>query len=390
MSFLNYDIKLPQLIILAFFIILPFEMINHSLVYSLMELFFILSAINYSSQFKKIIKDPFFKGYLLIIMWCLIVTALSPVAKQSFKSTTQWFLPLLMIFPFYTQINLRAILRRYLWLPSLIILFQSIVLFIYFKFGIGVIDNSNYLSFIYYLNWEWTGKVYSSTLSLCLIVLICACEDNKIWRNSLCFINLVSGLLSYDRAFIFSLTILGLIALYLKNKHCISKTIKWIAVFGSIIAIVLLFYIVEHILNIDLHIVQRLAVYTYWLPKLFISPIHGVGVGIPSLQYYLQLYPVPQSLLEVDIGMKTHAHNLLLDIALTQGFVGVLIFVFVLIYLIWNTLQNRVNPLRYTFLYMIVVIFSKFMVDDRFEAHMMIVFWFFLLSAYLLSINKES
>lgn len=385
----NTELKSSQLIILAFLIIFPFEMINHSLVYSLMELFFVFAAINHFPQFKKIMKDPFFKGYLLIVIWCLIVTVLSPIAKQSFKSTTQWFLPLLMIFPFYTQMNLRSILSRYLWVPSIIVFIQSIVLLIYFKFGIDVIDKYSSLSFLYYLNWEWTGKVYSSTLALCLIVLICACEDNKFKRNVLCIINIIAGLISYDRAFIFSLVILGLTALYLKYHYRISKAVKLGIAVASILAIILLFFIVEYVLKLDLHVVQRFAVYEYWLPKLLLSPIHGVGVGIPSLQYYLQLYPVPANLLAIDIGMKTHAHNLFLDIALTQGFVGVIVFVSFFIYLIVVAVREKSNPLRYTFVYMVLAIFSKFMVDDRFEAHMMIVFWFFLLSAYMLSINKK-
>lgn len=389
MHFKTYNIGLSQLTILAFFIILPFEMVNHSIVYSLMELFFVFSAIRCYQQFGNVIKDPFFKCYLLVIVWCLIVTLLSPIYKQSLKSSTQWFLPLLMIFPLYTEDNLRAILRRYLWIPTIIVFIQSIVLFIYFKFGIDAIEKYTWLSMLYYLNWEWTGKVYSSTLSLCFIVLIYACIDNKFQRNILCLLNIVSGFLSCDRAFFFSLLILVMLAIYLRNRDRISKLIKISIVLGALFTIILSFLVVEYFLKIDLHVSQRFAVYTYWLPKLLISPIHGVGVGIPSLQYYLQLYPVPQNLLAIDIGMKTHAHNILLDVALTQGFVGAIIFISIFIYLVSVTLKNKQNPLCNSFIYMVTVIFSKFMVDDRFEAHMMIVFWFFLLSAYILSIDKK-
>lgn len=382
---LRNNLSADQLIILAFLLILPFEMVNHSLVYTLMELFFVNAVVRKHQQFRAALRSGFFKGYLLIVIWCLIVTWLSPVAKQSFKSTTQWGLPLLMFFPFYVQAGLRCILRRYLWLPTLIVFVQSIVLFIYFKFGENVINNNNMLHFLYFLNWEWTGKVYSSTIALCLIVLLYACEDNKMLRGILCGINLISGILCYDRAFIFSLLILALSFLYIKIRHKISVLMHLGAVLGALVVIGLCFYLIHNVLQLNLHIVERFAVYDYWLPKLFISPIHGVGVGIPSLQFYLHEYPVPQSLLNIDIGMKTHAHNVLLDIALTQGFVGLFIFVGFMGYLLYKTMQNRTNQFRYTFLFMVVAVFSKFMVDDRFEAHMMIVFWFFLLAAYMLS-----
>lgn len=384
---LNRNFQADQLIILAFLIIMPFEMVNHSLIYTLMELLFVNSAFMFYKQFPRAANDIFFKGYLLIVVWCLIVTCLSPVAKQSFKSTTQWFLPLLMFFPFYLQTNLYAILRRYLWLPTLILFLQSVVLFIYFKMGAHVITDNSVLNFLYFLNWEWTGKVYTSTIVLCLIVLTCSVIDNKLIRNILCGVNLASGILCYDRAFIFSLLILILLFIYLKIKHKISVLTHIGAIIGAIAVIGLSFFVVHNVLKLNLHIIERFAVYDYWLPKLLISPIHGVGVGIPSLQYYLLNYPVPQHLLDIDIGMKTHAHNVFLDIALTQGFVGLLIFVSFIGLLLCNTIRNRINPLRYTFLFMVVAVFSKFMVDDRFEAHMMIVFWFFLLSSYTLSLR---
>jgi hypothetical protein len=374
-----------KLLILSFFIVFPFEMVNHSLVYSLMELLVLNSVFFSGTVLKFALRDIFFRSYLIVILWCLVVTLLSPVPKVSLKGSSEWTLPLLMFLGLYSISDLQNILARYLWIPTLIVLVQSIVLFIYFKFGLAVIDNHNVLRFIYFLNWEWPGKVYSSTISLCLIVLICVCCKNKMTKISLCAINVVAGIISYNRAFVFSLILMALLYLYLNIRSEKINRIKNKLIIFAVIVFIALIFIANNLLGINLHIIERVAVYDYWLPKLWLSPFYGIGVGLNSLQYYLKIYPIPGYLFSIDEGMRVHSHNLFIDIALTQGFIGLGVFLWCIGTLIYVTIRSSNAKQRYTFLFMVVAIFSKFMFDDVIEGHKLVVFWFFLIVAYLIS-----
>ena len=386
-SLLDKNLR-DKLLILSFFIVFPFEMVNHSLVYLLLELLVLNAILSSGRMVKQALSDTFFRRYLLIVLWCLIVTLLSPIWKISLKGSSEWVLPLLMFLGLYSINDLKGILARYLWIPTLIVLAQSVVIFIYFKFGVEVIDRYNFLRFMYFINWEWPGKVYSSTISLCLIVLICTCCQNKISKMTLCSINIIAGIISYNRAFVFSLILMVLLYLYLNISSDKVNRVKNKLIICAGIILASLVFIVNSLLGINLHIIERIAVYDYWLPKLWLSPFYGIGVGLNSLQYYLKIYPIPEYLFKIDDGMRVHSHNLFIDLALTQGFIGLVIFLWCIGTLIYSTVCSSSAKLRYTFLFMVVAIFSKFMFDDVFEGHKLAVFWFFLIVGYLISMPR--
>lgn len=371
---------------LAFFVWFPFHMVNHTLVYFTMEMFGLYGLLTIKD--KNGYSDVFFKGYLFIICWCAIVTIFSPNLKLSLKCTTQWTLPILM-FLGLRNFDVKIYIRKYIWISIVITLMQSIVLYIYFHYGLPGVFKNDFFGLMYYLNWEWTGKVFSSTIALCLIICALFVIENKRSRNTLIIVNIIAGSISNDRMFFFSLALMIVVYLFIRFKRLIPFSLSILIVPFGFLVLFISGYILNYIIGVNLNIMARFAVYAYWLPKLFISPIYGVGVGIPSLHYYLQKFPVPEKLLRVDVGMTSHAHNVFLDIALTQGFVGLAIFIGFLILIIVKSIRNTTNPDRFMVLYMIIAIFSKFMVDDRFDGHNMITFWFFIIISYIISCRKK-
>ncbi len=380
--FVKKEIFLESLLysaMVGFFISLNFQTINHQFIYISTELLALYGFFKF--HINELKKYSFIKYYTLIILWCIIVTLHSPVIKDSFKGLTHWILPIFLCFGLCAVGNLKDYIVRLIWIPTCLAFILSIILFRFWHNGIDSVQNNTIYNFLYFLNDEWPGKVYTSTINLCLIIFILKFIRNKTYKYSLFIINFVSGALTYDRAFYFSFVLIFLLYFFLERYRITRKLFITSSV--SIFSIVVLLAVVLHLFGIDLHYQQRFAVYTYWLPKLLLFPITGVGVELKSLQYIVINYPVPDDLLFIDRGMLYHSHNVFVDIALTQGFIGLMFFL-IMLYKMNKEVIQLGGQYRFVTLYMCVAIFSKFMVDDRFDGHNMIVFWFFILSSYII------
>jgi hypothetical protein len=375
-KFVNY---LLYTAIVGLFISLNFQTVNHQFIYISCEMIALFGIARINRKWLK--SDVFIRYYSFIIVWCIIVTLNSPVIKTSFKGLTHWLLPILLYVGLYSVDDLRERIIKILWVPTLIAFVQSVVLFQYFHYGLESVQNNMLSNFFYFVNDEWPGKVFTSTINLCFIIFALSFIKHKTYRHTIVVINFLSGILTYDRAFFFSSVLVLLLYFFLEKYKPTRKLM--ITCFLSVIGLIFFMAVSLHLLGIDLHYKERFAVYDYWLPKLLISPIFGTGVELKSLQYILLNYPIPQKLLEIDKGMLYHSHNMFIDIALTQGFVGLFLFIL----LIYKMNQNVIclnGRYRFTALYVCMAIFTKFMVDDRFDSHNMIVFWFFILSAYVI------
>ncbi len=380
----NYKAEIQLISVLIFFGCMAFIDRTRAISYTALE---ILAAYNIFSRVgKNIAYDKFFLHYGLIVVWAVIVTLLSPVAHTSFIALRYWLLPIVIFASLYDFDILHAI-RRYLWIPSITLLFANIVLFIYWSGGEQLLTTNKIYAFCYYIIGGWTSKIYTSTVVLCLIIFIWCYFESSKYKNLLLIINLVSGLLSYDRMFWFSLAIIMVAYLFVEKYKLSAK--KIFGMLFTMIASIIIIALILNYLGMDLHYKERFATYEYWFSVAHVSPVYGIGVGRDSLYYFYNThYPVPSNIFLRNPFTPYTSHNFFLDLLLTQGFIGLSIYLFVLFQINSYSIKFASNvKYKYVTFYISLAVYSKFLVDNQLDNRKILIFWFFIITSYLISTN---
>ncbi len=124
----------------------------------------------------------------------------------------------------------------------------------------------------------------------------------------------------------------------------------------------------------------RLTAWGYWLDKAAESPLRGNGYGKKQLK---QVH-TPEGrarIASVGEALLTHAHNLVIDIALQTGMVGLALFFWLIATLVRAYWQRRsdgdaeVRCVALAGLLLVLMLFGKNFTDDFFENPMTLVFW---------------
>lgn len=385
-SLINKRNSLQFLSVIVFLVLLTFIDRTHQASYILFQVVAVLNL--FLLPRKKIFCDKFFIYYGLVLCWGIVVTILSPVAHDSFIALRYWLLPLVLFVALYDA-DLISILKKSLWVPSVLLLIANIVLFMYWTSN-GAVYSSTGVVYqkLYYLIGDWTSKIYTSTVVLCILVFVWFYLEKSIHRNILIIMNLISGLLSYDRMFWFSLAII-LICYYFLEKIKLSFC-KIIFLLVSIIISIVLIALLLHYIGMDLHYKERFATYQYWFSVVHVSPVVGIGVGRDSLQhFYGHFYPVSAELIARNPFTPYTSHNFFLDLQVSQGVIGLLIYMIMLTKINITSYKNAIvknNKYEFVTLYITLAIFTKFLVDNQLDNRKVLVFWFFIVASYL--INK--
>ncbi len=309
---------------------------------------------------------------------------------KSLLSLRYWLLPFFVYVALYDY-DILPLIKKYIWIPSIFLFLDDIVLFIYWHSnGASPLIKTHLYQLGYYLMGDIFYKVYTSTVIICILIFIWFYIEKSIYKTSLIILNLISGILSYDRMFIISLLIVILSYIFLeKLKFSLKKMILFLFITSITISVITLFLI---LIGMDLHINDRLGIYSYWLPKVLVSPIIGVGVGKNCLQtFFLTHYPPSAQLLAEHSALQWTSHNFFLDLLLTQGIVGLVIYLLALYKITYTSFQYAIyNNIKYKFVtfYIIIGIFSKFLVDNSMDDRPILVFWFFIICSYLINKNK--
>lgn len=368
-------------ILLVFLFFLSFPLIDAGSTVSYLS--FEIIALLYLRDFiaYKQYKDVFFKYYSLVLVWAIVVTLLSVDRHRSFISLRFWVIPLI-VYIAIVNMNIKRLFSYYVWIPTILLLCENIVLFIFWsKFSYLFVEYP-VLKQVMVGFGDWFVKIYTSTVVLCILIGVYFFIKPSKNRNILLAVNFISAFLSYDRAFWFSLLLILLIYLMIeKFKLSIINLCKYLVVL--IVSLLILAFIMQFI-GMDLHYKERFATYSYWLSVVHVSPIYGIGVGRDSLHYYATSYPVPEYIMKINPFTPFTSHNFFLDLLVTQGAVGVILFLMLLYKINVYAIKTNINAEhRYVTLYMTIAIFSKFLVDNQFDNRKIFIFWFFILMGYL-------
>lgn len=367
-----------------FFMCVPLVDISGQISYLPFEIISLLYIKDFIAD--KNYKDDFIIWYSLVFVCGIVVTILSVNPHRSYLSLRYWFIPFL-VYVTLSKINIRKVFSFYIWIPTILFLLENIILFIYWSKFSYLFNEYPILNSIMVSFGDWPAKIYTSTVVLCMIIGIYFLMAKSKNRSALLLVNFISAFLSYDRAFWFSLLLIILFYLMLeKLKLSFSNVIKFICVL--IISMVVL-SLIMHLIGMDLHYKERFATYEYWLSIVRVSPIYGIGVGRDILYYYVDNYPIPNNILETNPFTKYTSHNFFLDLLVTQGFIGLIIFIIALCKINLSAIRNCVNvKYKYVSVYMTIAVFSKFLVDNQFDNRRLAVFWFFIIMGYLCSRRK--
>lgn len=376
--------KFPVFIISLFFVGFPFIDVVGQMSYLPFEIIAMLYF--HSFVVRKGYLDTFFVWYLLVIFWGVIVTLLSVDVHHSFTSLRYWIIPL-FLYVSLSYINLKQIFSVYIWVATIILLIENVILFLYWSKYAYLFTSYPFLSTALIFIGDWPAKIYTSTLVLCMLVGIYFIIEPSKNKNVLLLTNLISAFLSYDRAFWFCLLFIIILYILLESVGVSFKNlIKWCLISLSLLFMLFIFM---YYMKMDLHVKERFATYEYWFSVIHVSPFYGVGVGRDALQYYIANYPVPTKILKINPFTVYTSHNFFIDLLVTQGIIGLIIFILMLYKINAAAIKLNVVPkYKYVTLYMTVAVFSKFLVDNQFDNRKMFVFWFFILLGYCLSRNS--
>lgn len=374
-------------ILLLFFVAFPFIDSSGFLSYLPFEVLTFLYINDFFS--KKQYRDVFFKYYMLLIIWATIVSILSVDRHLSFIALRYWLIPL-FVYVSLVNSDIRTIFCRYVWFPTILLFIINLVLFMWW-FSEGsksLFVSYPVLSYLLLFSGDWFVKIYTSTVVLCILIAIFFILSPSRNRTILLLVNLVSAFLSYDRAFWFSLLVIIVLYIMLEKVKMSLRAFIYTVLVGVFALLVLAVFM--YLLKMDLHVKERLATYSYWISMLKISPIYGVGVGRDSLHYYVVNYPIPESILQTNPFTPFTSHNFFLDLILTQGIIGLILFIVFLYKIITASIKQSTNvKFKYMSLYMVIAIFSKFLVDNQFDNRKIFIFCFFILCGYLLSVKNK-
>lgn len=357
-----------QLFALVLFMSIPFVHINHTIIYICMEAICLYGILNFN---RTIFNDVFFKYYLWFIGWCIIVTILSVKPMWSFKALTTIMVPPLILLGLYDGCFIKYV-NRFLIVCSIIVFLISLSFCLTFYFNI------NFMPFKL-LDAYGGGRITSSTLSLCIICY--TMFFNKSYRSKIFIIsiNVLSGLILKEGAFIFTLFISGFLywAIVVKNIAVYKIIISILVIIGAIQFLLL------NVLHFNLHIYERLHIYSYWLDKIFYSPVRGIGLGLKlESSFYTTRFPIPPEIFSLDPNIELHAHNYFLDLMLQTGVVGLSMMVF-FFYKICRESYLQDNKAGWAVFFIIFVIMMKNMVDDEIDGSRGLIYWFFIVAAYV-------
>lgn len=384
---INRKQKAASYVLFLFFMAFPFVDSMGSLSYLPFEIL----AVLYISDFfvNKQYQDVFFKYYMLLIIWAVLVSILSVDRHLSFMSLRYWLIPL-FVYISLVNLDVRDLFCRYIWIPTILLFMINLLLFVWWFSESSrsiFVSQPIFYSLLLFCG-DWFVKIYTSTVVLCMLIAIFFILAPSRNRTILLLVNLVSAFLSYDRAFWFSLLAIIVLYIMLEKVRMSLRAFIYTVLVGVFALFVLAVFM--YLLNMDLHVKERLATYSYWISMLKISPIYGVGVGRDSLHYYVVNYPVPESILQANPFTPFTSHNFFLDLILTQGVIGLILFVYFLYKVIRTSIRQSANvKFKYVSLYMVIGMFSKFLVDNQFDNRKIFVFCFFILCGYLLSVKNK-
>lgn len=381
--------KIAINILFLFFVAFPFVEGTSSLSYVSFEILTVLYISNFFAQ--KQYQDVFFKYYMFLVIWATLVSIFSVDRHLSFIILRYWLIPL-FVYISLVNLDIKTIFCRYVWIPTALLFVINLLLFMWWfsEESKSLFVSYPVLSSLLLFSGDWFVKIYTSTVVLCLLIAIFFILEPSKNRTILLIVNLMSAFLSYDRAFWFSLLVIIVLYMMLEKVKISLKTFISTCVMGLLALVILV--VIMYLLKMDLHVKERLATYSYWISMLKISPIYGVGIGRDSLHYYVVHYPVPENILQANPFTPYTSHNFFLDLVLTQGVIGLIVFMVFLYKVVRASINQCVNAkFKYMSLYMVIAIFSKFLVDNQFDNRKIFVFCFFILCGYLLSVkNKNS
>ena len=357
-----------ECMVLILFLIMPFTNVNHTCTYIVLELICLYGVMNYS---RNKYDEVFIKYFVIYFIWCTIVTILSVNFRLSFQSLTSLIVPPLLLFSLSDSKLINQKIHGYILILSILILFLSICTKLYLT---GV--SSSFL--FVYANKLSGGRLTMSTLSLCLIVYTVFFNQNPRDKIIIIGLNLVAGIILDDNAFYFVVLLSGFMYWALiKREIAVYKLL-----IGLIIIVIALKFILINLLHHNLHIAERMNIYSYWLGNLFYSRFHGVGLGLrlESL-FYTKNFSIPYEIYKIDPNIALHAHNYFLDLWLQTGVIG-LALILLFFYKICRISYIRSKKYGLAIFFMIFVIIMKNMVDDEINGARGLIYWFFIVLTY--------
>ena len=310
-SFINQTFL--EYMILILFLVMPFTNVNHVCIYIILELICLYGVVNYS---KSLYDDVFIRQYTIYFYWCIIVTILSVNFKLSFQSLTSLLVPPLLLFSLLNSRVIHQNIHKFLFILSIILFVLSICIRAYSLSGYQDIWLFSFASRI------GGGRMTNSTLSLCVIVYTMFFNQNLRNKTVIIGLNLIAGLVLKDNAFYFVLFLAGFMYWGLiKSKIAFYKLL-----IGFIIIVIALKFILINLLHHNLHVSERMNIYSYWLAKMFYSPIHGVGIGQKVVAlFYTKKFPISNDIFATDPNIALHGHNYFLDLWLQAGVIGLVL-----------------------------------------------------------------
>lgn len=366
-SFINQ--RFLEYMILILFLVMPFTNINHVCIYVILELICLYGIINYSHEkYDKV----FIKYFIIYFIWCIIVTILSVNFRLSFQSLTSLLIPPLLLFSLVNSRVINKNIHNYLFVLSIILFVLSICIRAYSLSGYQDIWLFSFASRI------GGGRMTNSTLSLCMMVYTMFFNQNLRNKTVIIGLNLIAGLVLKDNAFYFVLFLAGFMYWGLiKSKIAFYKLL-----IGLIIIVIALKFILINLLHHNLHVSERMNIYSYWLAKMFYSPIHGVGIGQKVVAlFYTKKFPISNDIFATDPNIALHGHNYFLDLWLQAGVIG-LVLMLLFFYKICRISYERSKKYGLTVFFMIFVIIMKNMVDDEINGSRGLIYWFFIVLTY--------
>ncbi|MDQ5922243.1 MAG: hypothetical protein QG673_2302 [Pseudomonadota bacterium] len=365
---IRVNTQILRIFAMVLFTIIPFVHVNHTIIYICMELICLYGIVNFN---KNILNDTFFKYYLWFFIWCIIVTILSAKFLLSFKSMTTCMIPLLLVCGLYDgRVLGKMDILLLLCSLSLLLVSLSFLLITWLKVDFVLFN---------LINEYGGGRITSSTLAMCMIVYALFFSSTKTFRNLIIGLNIISGLILKDSAFIFTMFVSGFLywALVVR-KVAIYKIVISVMVIVGVVQFILI-----NVLHYNLHINERLHIYNYWINKIFYSPIYGVGLGLKLESYFFTThFPLSSELYKMDTNIALHAHNYFLDLLLQTGFVGLFIMIF-LLYKISYAAYEHNSRYGLSVFFMILVIVMKNLVDDEIDGSRGLIYWLFIIITYV-------
>ncbi len=300
------------------------------------------------------------------------MTILSVNFRLSFQSLTSLLIPPLLLFSLVNSRVVNKNIHNYIFVLSIMLFILSICIRAYSLSGyqdVWLFSSASRVG---------GGRMTTSTLSLCVMVYTIFFNHNIRNKSIIIVLNLIAGFVIKDNAFYFVLFLSGFMYWALiKREIALYKLL-----IGIIIIVIALKFILINLLHHNLHMVERMNIYSYWLGNIFYSPFHGVGLGLrlESL-FYTKKFPIPYEIYKIDPNIALHGHNYFLDLWLQAGVIG-LGLMLLFFYKISRISYERSKKYGPAVFFMIFVIVMKNMVDDEINGSRGLIYWFFIVLTY--------